>query len=88
MAQSLHVFFVQWGRGSTNKSSGRTLRNCAIFESTPTLTFWPKRSAIKVAVLSSEYGISIGRHHFWINSLTIEAVFSNNMTHKCSDRSG
>ena len=31
-------------------------RNCVIFESTPTLTFWPKRSAIWVGVLSSEYG--------------------------------
>ena len=42
------------------KSSGRTFENCMIFESTPTLTFWPKCSAIWVGVLSSEYGNSNG----------------------------
>ena len=61
MAQSLHVFFVQWGRGSANNRAKKVVgvlsKNCVIFESTSTLTFWPKRSAIWVGVLSSEYGI-------------------------------
>ena len=34
-------------------------RNCVIVESTPTLTFWPKCSAIWVSVLSSEYGSGV-----------------------------
>ena len=49
------------GRGAQpiidQKVVGVLSRNCVIFESTPTLTFWPKRSAIWVGVLSSEYGI-------------------------------
>ena len=53
------LLWCSGGGAQPIKVVGVLSRNCVIFESTPTLTFWPKRSAIWVGVLSSEYGTSL-----------------------------
>ena len=56
---SLYVYYLCSSAYNSSKKIVSVLsRNCMIFESTPTPTFWLTYSAIWVGVLSSEYGIS------------------------------